>query len=376
MTAHGTAILGGGALGLTLAYRLAAAGERVEVIEREREAGGLAAGFRLDADGPWLEKFYHHIFGTDTALVALIQELGLADRLFWGTPNSSILIGGKPYELAGNVGAMLALTPLPLRDRLRMGAAGAFLKVLPDPGVLEGQTAAAWLRRWMGPRAYDVIWEPQLRGKFGMYAGKVAMPWMWARVHYRTSALGYLRGGFQQLYEALARGITAHGDGGVIRLGTEVRAVSRAADGTFRVATSSGEGIFSRVVSTLPSRLTFKLVEGLPADFRARYDWGSAFGAHCLILALDRHRRCRLPISRRRRAHQLHPRRGVWRTPPALPRQLSADGPSDDARRTRRRAAKLPAGPAPAESRLFAAVDHAALGLRRAVCATHRHDRV
>jgi len=288
MTAHGTAILGGGALGLTLAYRLAAAGERVEVIEREREAGGLAAGFRLDADGPWLEKFYHHIFGTDTALVALIQELGLADRLFWGTPNSSILIGGKPYELAGNVGAMLALTPLPLRDRLRMGAAGAFLKVLPDPGVLEGQTAAAWLRRWMGPRAYDVIWEPQLRGKFGMYAGKVAMPWMWARVHYRTSALGYLRGGFQQLYEALARGITAHGDGGVIRLGTEVRAVSRAADGTFRVATSSGEGIFSRVVSTLPSRLTFKLVEGLPADFRARYDWGSAFGAHCLILALDR----------------------------------------------------------------------------------------
>src|SRR5258708_21149835 len=151
---------------------------------------------------------------------------------------------------------MLALTPLPLRDRLRLGAAGAFLKVLPDPGVLEGQTAAAWLRRWMGPRAYDVIWEPQLRGKFGTYAGKVAMPWMWARVHYRTSALGYLRGGFQQLYEALARGITAHGDGGVIRLGTEVRAVSRAADGTFRVPTRIAERTLSPLASTLTSPTT------------------------------------------------------------------------------------------------------------------------
>ncbi|HEU5348049.1 MAG TPA: FAD-dependent oxidoreductase, partial [Ktedonobacterales bacterium] len=54
----GTAILGGGALGLTLAWRLARAGERVVVYEREPQAGGLAAGFRVGDGGPWLEKFY------------------------------------------------------------------------------------------------------------------------------------------------------------------------------------------------------------------------------------------------------------------------------------------------------------------------------
>src|SRR5258708_8223707 len=112
------------------------------------------------------------------------------------------------------------------------------------------------MRRWMGPGAYDVIWEPQVRGKFGTCAGKVAMPWMWARVHYRTSALGYLRGGFQQLYEALARGITAHGDGGVIPLGTEGRAVSLAAAGTFRVAPRTGDETFSRAHPTPPPRRT------------------------------------------------------------------------------------------------------------------------
>jgi protoporphyrinogen oxidase len=45
---------------------------------------------------------------------------------------------------------------------------------------------------------------------------------------------------------------------------------------------------FERVISTLPTRLTCRLVPDLPADYRTRYEWGTAYGAHCLILALDR----------------------------------------------------------------------------------------
>src|SRR5258707_4168769 len=67
MTAHGTAILGGGALGLTLAYRLAAAGERGEGIEREREAGGLAARFRPRPGRPRPQKVSPPTFWTRTA---------------------------------------------------------------------------------------------------------------------------------------------------------------------------------------------------------------------------------------------------------------------------------------------------------------------
>src|SRR5579859_5179677 len=99
---NGTAVLGGGALGLTLAYRLALAGERVTLYEREQAAGGLAGGFRVGADGasgPWLEKFYHHLFRSDANAVALIEELGLSDKLTWSAPNSSILLDGKPYRL-------------------------------------------------------------------------------------------------------------------------------------------------------------------------------------------------------------------------------------------------------------------------------------
>ena len=287
MATSGTAILGGGALGLTLAYRLAAAGERVVVYEREEQAGGLAAGFRVGGEtGPWLEKFYHHIFRSDTAALALIRELGLEQKLYWGEPISSILSGGRPYRLEGKVSSILSIAALPLLDRLRLGAVGAYLKLLPSPDALTTQTAAQWLSRWMGPRAYAFAWEPLLRGKFLDHADEIAMPWLWARIHYRSNALGYVRGGFQQIYEALSAAIVAHG--GAVRLGTMVRHVQPEPDGSFTVTTANGEQRFGRVVSTLPTRVTYAVVPDLPAAFRERYDWGLAFGAHCLILSLDR----------------------------------------------------------------------------------------
>ena len=95
--ARRTGIIGGGALGLTLAYRLAGAGDQVTVIEREPEPGGLAAGFRV---GPsWLEKAYHHLFRSDRAATRLIEEVGLGDRLVWPRPVTATLLHGEIRQL-------------------------------------------------------------------------------------------------------------------------------------------------------------------------------------------------------------------------------------------------------------------------------------
>src|SRR5262245_11612565 len=97
-----TAILGGGALGLTVALRLAQRGERVTVFERESTPGGLAAGFRpapdLDGGGPFLEKFYHHLFRSDTAVTALIEELGLGGRLVWPQPINAVVWNERVWQ--------------------------------------------------------------------------------------------------------------------------------------------------------------------------------------------------------------------------------------------------------------------------------------
>ena len=278
------AVLGAGALGLTVALRLAQRGRAVTVYEREPLPGGLAAGFEV-ASGIWLEKFYHHLFRSARRAVALIEELGLGDRLAWGRPMTATLRGGRRWQL-DSPASLLRFRPLPPTDRLRMGVALAGLRALPGPGPLEGRTAQAWIRRWMGAAAYRAVWGPLLEGKFGAAAPEIAMPWFWARVHDRTAELGYLRGGFQQLYAALAARVVAAG--GELRFGASVDAVARTEAGLDVRLADGSTSPFERVVSTLPTRLTARLVADLPAAWRERYERGQAYGAHCVILALDR----------------------------------------------------------------------------------------
>jgi protoporphyrinogen oxidase len=276
-------VLGAGALGLSCALRLAQAGESVVVLERETVPGGLAAGFPI-ADGTYLERFYHHLFRTDTTATALIRELGLEDQLVWGQPNTSVLHDGRFWALNSPT-AVLRFGPLPLLDRLRLGAGVAYLKFTRDYRRLPDETAATWLRRRMGERAYRLVWEPQLVGKFGEHKDRVGLPWFWARIHCRTPDLGYLRHGFHQLYARLADRITSLG--GRVELGREITAIEPAPAGGYRVATTAGDYEFDRLAVTLPTRLFLRLAPTLPAAYRARWEQGPLhLGAHCVVLAL------------------------------------------------------------------------------------------
>lgn len=276
------AVLGGGALGLGAAYRLSQAGHSVIVFEQESAVGGLAAGFRIGET--WLEKFYHHIFRTDTTIIKLIQELGLGERLEWSHPRTVFLLNGQFHQFDSPL-TLLKFRPLRFHERLRVGAVGALLKATSSE-MYEGKTAQPWLRRWMGKRPYELLFKPLFECKFGELGDQIALPWFWARFHDRTTELGYLRGGFQLIYEALAGRIVQAGS--KILLSTRVEQVEQQADGRWQVATSQGTWNFDRVISTLPTRVTCRLVPALPDDYKARYDWGQAYGAQCVILALDR----------------------------------------------------------------------------------------
>jgi len=138
----------------------------------------------------------------------------------------------------------------------------------------------------MGKRPYGTVFEPLFVAKFGAMRDQVALPWFWARFHDRTTYLGYLRGGFQQLYDRLVERISQAG--GKVLLGTRVEKVEPLDDGRWEVRTNQGNWIADRVISTMATRLTCRLIPALPDDYRARYDWGQAYGAQCLVLSLDR----------------------------------------------------------------------------------------
>jgi protoporphyrinogen oxidase len=93
------AIIGAGITGLTAAYDLTRAGHRVTVYEARPYAGGLVSGFH-DERWEWpLERFYHHWFASDREAISLIRELGVADRLFFPRPTTSIYHRGAHLSL-------------------------------------------------------------------------------------------------------------------------------------------------------------------------------------------------------------------------------------------------------------------------------------
>ena len=89
------------------------------------------------------------------------------------------------------------------------------------------------------------------------------MAWLWARIHDRSTELGYLDGGFHQVYAALADRLPASGS--TITYGATVRAVRPDGEG-LRVSWDGSAGEESttvdRVISTLSPVQTARFADG------------------------------------------------------------------------------------------------------------------
>jgi len=223
------AVVGAGITGLTAAYRLSQKGHQVVVFEKENYVGGLAAGFRPSSKGRpasgqedeswYLENYFHHFFTSDEALANLATELGLADKLFFCRPKSSIYYDGRINQFDSPL-SVLKFPHLSPAQRVWTGLVTAGLKLTDDWKKFERITAQEWLLRFYGRKAYEVLWRPLLKAKFDEYASGVSMAWFWARIKKRSAKLGYVEGGFQVLIDKLVEKIKANG--GEIRLGCEV----------------------------------------------------------------------------------------------------------------------------------------------------------
>ncbi|MEK9143505.1 MAG: FAD-dependent oxidoreductase [Patescibacteria group bacterium] len=233
------AIIGGGFTGLTAAYELAKKGHKITIFEKEKELGGLAHGYRRPGWDWHLESAYHHLFTNDKAILGLIKELGLADKLIVKRPitanyippsviarslrRSNLVLDeiATPSERSRDDNGtivqldsplhLLAYPGLSLADKLRTGALLASIKLNPFWQPFEWITAKKLFLTIGGRRAWETIWEPLMIGKFGSYADSVAASWLWARIKKRTLKLCYIEGGFQTLVSALEKAIIQRG---------------------------------------------------------------------------------------------------------------------------------------------------------------------
>lgn len=303
---------------MTAAYELGKLGHKTVVFERMTELGGLASTFQVEPGVP-LERGYHHWFTSDTHVVAQMQELGLGDRVQWIPSKTGWFEQGKIWNMVTPMDLM-RLGTLPLMDRIRLGAATGYLTYLQqDKSNLpkyESITAHDWWRKYTGETVWDKVWGPMFRGKFGARADEVPMVWHWFKIVLRIGSrrglnkeeLGYPRGSFQVLIDALEKAIEQKG--GVVLKGATVKRVvvenntaigiEPAGDENTRGAlqragTSNPTNVlrneqgfipFDRVYSSAPSFATLKFVTELPSDYVAKMNEAKYMGAVLLILKL------------------------------------------------------------------------------------------
>ncbi len=295
-TAH-VGIVGGGITGLTAAYRLARLGYRVSLWERSDEFGGLAAA--VDVPGGKLEKFYHHLFMSDRAIVALAAEIGCGDSLRWLASQNSYFSDGQIYSLASPMD-LLHLPVVPFVDRIRIGLVTLYLQMIPSRHErwksFERVTAADWLQKWLGRRAYERTLGAQLKAKFGKRVDEVAMVWFWNKIFLRTQSrpgilgkerLGYFDGSFSVFVDALVE--AGRQEGVDSQHSTGIRAISsQDKGGTISVSTDAGDVTVDAVVVTTPTPLLARMMPELPAAYVEKLRATTYQGAACVLLRLDR----------------------------------------------------------------------------------------
>ena len=286
-------IIGAGLTGLTAAYALVRRGHQVTLWEQEIEVGGQAASF--DLAGNRLEKFYHHIFMGDKALLGLLAEVGLASSLQWLPSHVGYYYGGKIHNFTTPID-LIRFSPLGLIDRLRLGVASLYLQRYTRWQNFEGITAQEWLLKNVGRRSYEVIWGPLLRGKFGDSASQISMAWLWGRIRMRLGSrrqgigqerLGYLKGSFGRLSEALAQRV--QNGGGAIHLETPIKRLA-IQDGRVVGAIPATGQMFPQdaIIATIPSPTFLAMAPEMPAEYAAKAGQTRYLAALCLVMTLDK----------------------------------------------------------------------------------------
>lgn len=287
-------VIGGGVGGLAAAYELSKAGHEVRLFEAGPVLGGQVRTFEIG--GGRIEAFYHHLFRSDRTVTALIEELGLGEDLEWVDSRVGFLSRGQIYPFV-TPWDLLRFKPVSILTRLRLGLAAVWLRRVQDGGRrYEGQRARDWIVRHVGRQGYELVWGPLLRAKFGDHAPEVAMPWFWNKIYLRFASreggplareqLGYLRGSFGRLVDALVE--AARGNGAHIEAAQAVERVT-VVDGRATGVDVGGAHIEAdAVLATVPSGVFAKLVPELDASERARLERVEYQWATVLVLALDR----------------------------------------------------------------------------------------
>jgi protoporphyrinogen oxidase len=289
-------IIGAGAAGLAAAFDLSAKGHKVVVYESAPFIGGQAS--TIPVGGSPLERGYHHLFTNDKAILDLMADLGVEEAMKWYPSRVGTYTSGKVYKTTTALD-LLRFGAIPFLDRIKLGLFALKVGRIKDWRGLEDQTADYWLRERLGGKAYEKVWAPLLKGKFGDFYDQIGMPWFWSKIQTRFASrqgirgremLGYPDGSFDTIFSKLKKVIESRD--GEIHISTPVVKIE-VVDGVPKALLARGADgqqireEFDTILSTVPS-FSFPDLVDLPDDYKKRLTDVHYLAAVVVVLELDR----------------------------------------------------------------------------------------
>src|SRR3954447_12536067 len=209
-------VLGAGPMGLAAAQRAVTLGHEVDLIEADSKVGGMAAHF--DFSGTSIERFYYFVCKSYAPTFALMDELGIGDRMRWVDTSMAYYTHGKVHKWGDPI-SLLAYPHLSLIEKIRTGLQMFLATRSRNFDSIEHLTSRQWIERGSGISVYNKLWKRLQELKFYEYADEVAASWIATRIkrigNSRKSIfqeqLGYIEGGSETLVEAVADDIRRKG---------------------------------------------------------------------------------------------------------------------------------------------------------------------
>lgn len=285
------AILGAGPMGLMAAMELLKQGHEIDIYERDDRIGGMSAMFHFD--GLDIERYYHFVCKTDYPLFELLGELGLTDKLKWTDTKMGFFYNGTLYKWGTPI-ALLKFKGLGLVSKFRYGLHAMYAKGIQDWRPFDRIQATSWLRRWVGERAYNVLWKSLFDLKLFEHSDEISAAWIGTRIKrvalsrrsLTQETMGYLEGGSITLLDKMQAFIEAKG--GRIHLKAGIDKVKTVDDRVSGIVVNGLELPCDAVISTAPIQYVPKIVPTLPAAFARQIDSIKNIPVACVILKLKK----------------------------------------------------------------------------------------
>jgi len=284
------AVVGGGISGLSAAYFALNKGFDVSLYESSDHLGGFAASF--DMDGIKIEKYYHFICRGDHKLIELSNRLGLGHKIKFQASKTACFYQGHHYPFSTPLD-LIKFSPISLSSRLKFGLKFLSSQYIKDWEELDQISGKEWLCNHIGEEAYNAIWDPLLKIKFGNNYDRISAAWVWHRI-YRVSTsrktplsrerMGYLEGGSNTLIRAITKQIEQLG--GSIHLNSKVLKIAKS-NHSFKLIQESGRyACFDRIVLAVPLPVTAGIIKDLDPGFSLKLSSIVFYGILCGVFRL------------------------------------------------------------------------------------------